>query len=728
MQLIKIPLNPPFLKGDLGRRFFLTLIALGFFLLIFPALSILTPGLSAAAEIDLLLTANLNGRFAAAVEHQEQEDPMLVMAQALFSEQKSRPADLYLDLGNAFYPGLLSRFSYGSIMMDFLEHLDCAASLVSSQDLNIGVSNLEFVSKGKTATLLSANIEKEGRPVFAPWLIRTVQGKTLAFIGLTSESGFLDIAEKKILDVTVTDFDKALETALSRLQDQGVDYPVVLSGRSYAENLALMEKYPAISLCISGGDATGELFTAKAERVDIGAGRSVITLTNPGGYYRLSLDAGEQLTVKALAFREPVSAPVRNARHAEFTSRLAIWKERFAREGETAGISLPGEVVLDDLRIAELLRHRFGVEAAILEKNTITPTTLGGNCTYADILKVTNNEFPIFTYKLTGSELKKVAGDRETLVIAGTDGETLQGYAIEDKRRYRVCSPQSVYDRIAKRLGADIKYSNSWRSLPDEIRDDLKTDQVVMRGDYGYLDDRYRVLTDVYLSNFYDHSSVSRDEEMDTPPGKPGETYRKWGLEDKIDVTVYNRLHKFIFTPYLFYIRQDDEYFQNLLRGTFFYTYNYSPIFKPYHKSQLDTVVKEMDGLRPLLFRETFGVMAETEYVTAKMGLGFEKQTQDPEEDLLTGLETIVGAKYEILKNFIYTMDFDSFIAMEQIDFADQQIRMELTNALSYKMNAFMAVSTKHKWFYFYSLESEDHYRYSQLLLTLDLVTDFKLF
>jgi hypothetical protein len=215
---------------------------------------------------------------------------------------------------------------------------------------------------------------------------------------------------------------------------------------------------------------------------------------------------------------------------------------------------------------------------------------------------------------------------------------------------------------------------------------------------------------------------------MDTPPGKPSETYQKWGLEDKIDFTVYNRMHKYIFTPYVFYIRQDDEYFQNLLRGTFFYTYNYSPIYKPYHKSQLDTVVKEVDGLRPLLFRETFGIMAETEYVTAKIGLGFEKQTQDPEEDLLTGLETIVGVKYPLLENLVYTMDLDTFIAMEQIDFADQQIRAELTNALSYKLNSFMAVSTKHKWFYFYSLESEKHYRYSQLLLTLDLVTDFKFF
>ena len=226
-----------------------------------------TYALAADTEIRLLLTANLNGRFDPATLNQDTEDPMLIMAQSLIREQKTRPADLFLDLGNAFYPGLLSRFSYGSVMMDFLDYLDCTATLVSSQDLNIGVSNLEFVGKGKNTRLLSANIEKDGKPVFAPYFIHTINGKTFAFIGLTSDSGFLDIAEKKILDVTVKDFDKSLADTIAQVKTRHVDYLVVMSGRSYSENLSLMEKYADISLCISGGDATGELYAAKAERV-----------------------------------------------------------------------------------------------------------------------------------------------------------------------------------------------------------------------------------------------------------------------------------------------------------------------------------------------------------------------------------------------------------------------------------------------------------------------------
>jgi len=102
------------------------------------------PATAEEQAVNFLLTSNLNGRFDVSAQNQEALDPMLLMAQSLAHEQKNHPADLYLDLGNAFYPGLLSRFSYGSIMMDYLDYFHCSASLVSSLDLHIGVNNLEL--------------------------------------------------------------------------------------------------------------------------------------------------------------------------------------------------------------------------------------------------------------------------------------------------------------------------------------------------------------------------------------------------------------------------------------------------------------------------------------------------------------------------------------------------------------------------------------------------------
>jgi len=687
------------------------------------------PVIAEEQAVNFLLTSNLNGRFAVSAQDQVTQDPMLLMAQSLVHEQKSHPADLYLDLGNAFYPGLLSRFSHGSVMMDFLDYFDCTATLVSSMDLNIGVNNLEFLAKKKNTRLLSANVQKYGKSVFLPFFIHLLKGKKYAFIGISSEKGFFDIAEKKLLDVTLKNYDAALHDVISGLENENIDYIVLLSGRSYSDNFTIMEKYKQISLCISGGDATGELYAVKAERVDIGQGRSLVTLINPEGFYSLSLSPGDSLAVKELKFIPPGKYPVRDKSYLEFANRLTLWKEKFAQEGDVEIIKdADCDAYMDDARTAQLLRHRFGAEIAILEEKSINSCKISGRITYSDILRMVNNEFPIFTYKISGSDLKKVIGNKKNFIVAGTDGVSVQGYPIEDKRQYLICSPQSVYDRLAKRFNKDISYNNSWETISDVIKEDLKGKRVIGYGNYGYLDNRYRTMVDVYLSNFYEHASVSRTDDMDIPPGKPAETYEKWGLEDKIDVTVYNQHHKFMFTPYLFYIRQNDDYFQNLLRGTFFYTYNLDPYLKPYHKSQMDTVVKEVDDQRPLLFRETFGVLFEMDHITGKVGIGFEKQTQDPEKPLFSGIETIITAKYDFLEYLSYSLAVDNFFSVERTDFDKHQIRTEITNALSFKLNSFMAFSTKHKWFYFYTKEEDERYRDSQILLSLDLTTDFKIF
>jgi hypothetical protein len=687
------------------------------------------PAIAQERIVKLLLTSNLNGRFAVSAEDQESQDPLLIMAQSLIDEQKTHPSDLYLDLGNAFYPGLLSRFSYGSVMMDFLTYFDCSATLVSSMDLNIGVSNLEFLAKEKRTRLLSANVWKSGHPVFLPYFIHLINEKKYAFIGISSEKGFFDIAEKKLLDVTLKDYEAALSDVLLTLYQENIDYLILLSGRSYSDNLSIMEKFKRISLCISGGDATGELYAVKAERVDIEAGRSLVTLTRPEGFYTLSLSVSDKLFVNELKFISPVRSPTYDKSYVEFVNRLTIWKERFAQEGDVEIIrDACCDVDLDDVRAAQLLRHRFGAEIAILEKNSITPARISGRLAYSDILRMVNNEYPIFTFKISGADLRQAVGDPENFVIAGTDGALVQGYLIEDKRPYLICSPQSVYDRLVNRFNKDIPYKNSWKTVSDAIKEDLQGERVVAYGDYAYLDNRYRTLVDVHLANFYDHASVSRDEDMDIPPGKPADTYEKWGLEDQIDVTVYNQYHKFIFTPYIFYIRQDDNYFQNLLRGTFFYTYNLYPYLKPYHKSQMDTVVKVVEDQKPILFRETFGALFETKHITGKVGLGFEKQTQDPEKPLFSGIETILSARYDFLEYMSYSLDIDNFYSLERADFDKRQNRSEITNALSFKLNSFMAFSTKHKWFYFYTSKEDDNYRDSQILISLDLTTDFKIF
>ncbi len=118
-------------------------------------LSGLDPVLS--AELTVIMTSNLEGRVSTR-EINEDDDFFLKLGQSILAEKRRSGADVYVDLGNAFYPGPLSRYSFGSVMMDFLESMECSATLISSRDLRIGIDNLEFIKSDKRTVLLSANI------------------------------------------------------------------------------------------------------------------------------------------------------------------------------------------------------------------------------------------------------------------------------------------------------------------------------------------------------------------------------------------------------------------------------------------------------------------------------------------------------------------------------------------------------------------------------------------
>ena len=699
-------------------------LTIAMFVIIRPHMALPAPA-DPPSSIRLLLTSNLNGRFTITSKNQDREDPMLMMAQSMRHEQAKKPVDLYIDMGNAFYPGLLSRFSYGSIMMDFLDYFKCTGTLVSSRDVNIGIHNLEFLRQNKKVRLLSANIEKDGVPVFDPFFLETLNGKTIAFLALSSEKGFFDIAEKRLLEIKLSPHKTVLKKYMEKIRALNPDYIVLLSGKPYEANMAIMKQHPEISLCITGGDSTGDLYTARAKRVDLDDGRSILSLTDPNGFYTLSLSPMSALSVEGFAFTPMTHIPTDTKPYREFANRLSIWKERYATEGKNHIVQDGLETIeISGSRVATLLRHRFNAEVAILDTAAIMDETIQEGVKYSDLIRIVGNDFPIFTYNLSGKDLKKILTHQDHFIISGIDHGLVQKYPLIDSKSYRTCSPQSVYDYLVRRLGQPIPYTNTWHTLIDEIEADLKGDRVLGYSAYTYLGDRYRMMVDVSLSNFYDNSDVSKSVSMETPPGKPETTYEKWGLENKIDVTLYNQKHKFVITPYIYFVRQDDYYAQNLLRGTVFYTYNLFPVMKPYHKSQIDTVAKVVHGWRPLLVRETFGAFFETSAINGKIGLGFEKQIRDPQEELFAGIETIVGVRKNFLTHVRYAFDLDTFYST----FSNHQFRGEITNALSFKLNSFMAFSIKHKWFYVNNMADRLRYKDNQLLMSLDLETDFKTF
>ena len=683
----------------------------------------------AETPFSILVTSNLQGKFSLETENQDTTDPLLVLGQNIVAD-RNKGIDLYLDMGNALYPGVLSKYSSGSIMMDFLDYFSCAAVLVSSKDLQIGTKNLELLQKNKKVRLLSSNIVQDDKPIFTSWFATDIAGTKIAFLGVSSKKLRLDVAEKDLYGYSLAEEMKALAPQLSDIRAAGIKHIILLSGQTLKDTAQILETYPDISMALCGGDYTGEFLAGKASRVDLVDGRSIVMADDSVDYYHLNLVIDGALKVQSFEPRQAQPIPTENFLYQEFKNRLTLWKDKFREDEEGLVAKLSDvEYGVDDLRFGHLLRDRFNSELGVVEENTINKVAITQDVRNSDFLGMVNRDYNIFLISLTGEEINKVLKLKEELVIAGMDAETgtqIQGSPLIGTRRYRVAASQPAVQRIQLLLGRKIDISNTWVTVTDLLMEDLQNKQIVLREDYDYLDRRFRTTIDASLSNFIDDSSVEKGDNIETPAGQPSQSYNKWGLENTVDITTYNKYHRFIFTPYMFYSRQDDNYLNNILRGTILYDYNLSEIFKPYNKFRYDTVVEEVDGQRPSLVRETMGMSAAYKYFTGKLGFGFEQEVQDPSEPPLYGVEFIVGARVPFLTHFTYTFDLDTFTGIIDEGGGQWQTRSEINNGISAKINSYLSLSFRHKYFYYDEDATGESYENSQFITSLDLKSDWK--
>ncbi len=698
--------------------------------------------LIARDSLSIMITSNIEGKALPTEQDQEQKDPLLNLAQCVLWEKKNRRADLYLDLGNSFYPGALSKYSFGSVIMDYFEYTDCAATLISSKDLHIGAKNLKFINRGKKTRLLSANIKRKEKTVFAPYILKTVKSKKIAFIGISSRKILVDVAERRASHIRLEDMIQAVQETVKALKKAGVNRMILLSGASTEESISLMKSFREIDMVIAGGDNRGELYRIDTTRIDIADGRSLVLMPKTKGYYLLNLELDEGIVVRSHRHYDLESHEISSGGYRQFLTRLTIWKKKFREETdrEITRAEKKG-VTLDDTRIAQLLRDRYDAEIAVIEKNTVNKTSLAGSVKLYDLYGISNDEYPVFTYKIKGSDLQTVLSLGDDFLVLGVKNGRVQGYDIEEKRMYLVVSTQSVYDRIKARLEKDVAFSNKWKNITEVVQADLQKEKVLFKEDYAYLERSFRGTIDFYLSNFLERAVVSQDENITEPPGELTNSYKQWGMENKIDITIYNRYHQFILTPYVNYVKMEQEetgddgrvikrnyWTKNLFRGTFQYNLNYFDYVNPYHKSQYETAIKKVDDKKPAMVRETIGTRIKTDLLESKLGVGYEQKIKDEKEPKIYGVEFTLALKKSFLTYMTYTLNADSFYSRTNKEDIKGRFRSELGNKLAFSVTNYLSFSLKHKWFYYYDMKFKEKYSYMQMMLAADLNADFKVF
>lgn len=683
-------------------------------------------GSLSAADMTIVFSSNLGGAFSLQQEKETTSDPMLLLFETILKERETSSA-FYLDLGNSLFPGQLSKYSVGSVMADFFRFSGCSGSLVSSRDLSMQISSLSYLAQSG-APLMSATIRSDGKLAFRDHTILTDRGFRLGVIPLTSDRAVFSQAEKNLASLEIDTSDKTIRSAIDAASPSS-DIIIAMSGLDLRSSLRVMSRFPQIRHMICGGDNTGKIMDSQISRLDLGAGRSILFLPGGSTLYRIIIRKTGEIT--SVSEMRPSHYRSNSSNFSAFHARITLWKTKYA-ESTKGWVMIPENqrLTIDAAHVAKFLRRKYRAEISILE-NPIEPLTLSNTTSIESLLSSILDNYSIFTYELTGSEIMSLYSKNEGQTISGTDGKVIQGYPINTTRKYRICSTQPTYESIKKTLWRDVPFYNSFRNLTDEFTDDIAGPKTILMDNDPLLQSTIRSTLDVALSFFREGNSVSKDENVSTPAGRSSKSYKKIGTESKADLTIYNASNRLVITPYIYYIKQDKQYLQNIFRLSAIYTYNTHPNFKPYNKVQLDSQVVETDHKRPTIFRETAGLNAETGYFSARIGAGFEKQIQDDSGPIIYGIECYTKYSTTFFTNFTYGLLFDSFASYNPKSDKpadDGYVKIAMDNSISYNLNASISISVKHRYYRYYSIGFKESYTSKQLTTSLDVKTDFKLY
>jgi len=686
--------------------------------------------LFANENLKILLTSNSGAEFSTDIKNQENNDKMIQLASML-----SKSDGYYFDLGNAFYPGILSKYSFGGVIVDYFNYTKCVATLISSNDLRIGIDSFQFLKKSSKAIFLSSNITQNKRQIFLPYKIIKKGNLSIAFIGISSGRGLFNVAEKKFYKTAFLKDKNILTKIVSELKKNKVEYIVLLSGLSDDKNFLILKNFKDLDLIISGGDHSGILKEQGVSSITFRDRRKIFIADKKNGFYKLNI----LLEKKRISIVDKQFVPIKNKQNSSdsfkyFISRITRWKKEFNREfNKKIAATFDKNFYISKDRIANFLRAKFSREIAIIKNKSILKKRLYGKINLKDVIASNNDNYPIFLYKITGAELAKIAILKKDFFVSGLLKNKIQGYPLDFKKRYSVVSTQSVYDVIVKLIKRKISYQNKWKNISELIIEDLKgkgKQKVFLKKDFSYLENSFRFLLNFYGYIFFNKSDIKKDVNISVPPGNPEESFINWGIESKLDFTIYNRYNFFLFTPYVSYSQFNDDKISNVLRGTFYYLVNLDFMFRPYHKFQIDSVLLPTgDNLRPTIIRDTLGAELKAKYITGRIGFGIDKQIVDNPGALMYGFETIIKFEISFLKYFKYILSVDSFFSIGQVENSVNsagELKGEIDNELDFKFSEILSIAIGHKFYYNYSIPLKESYFNSKFILALKINTDFK--
>lgn len=352
---------------------------------------------------------------------------------------------LLVDNGDAIQGEPIGTLSQGKAVADLMSKAGYDAAIPGNHEFDYGMDNFLEIAENADYPYISCNLNKEGKTVLDPYVIREAAGKKIAFVGVTTPTTITSSAPKFfqdengnfIYDFMQSDqtgqaFYDAIQASVDAARADGADY-VILLGHLGMQGSDSVWDYASVAENTSGIDAILDGHSHDCEQVLI-TNKDGKTIPRSAcgtkmeciGWARIDTEDGKVTTglydwnndisaTELLGIDNDMSRAVDDAM-AQIDKELSgvlgetsfdltiIDPDAETEEGQPIRIVRRAETNLGDL-ITDAFRDQTGAEIAMIGGGAVRASIPAGEITRKDVVSVMPFNNDLCVAEVTGHQI-----------------------------------------------------------------------------------------------------------------------------------------------------------------------------------------------------------------------------------------------------------------------------------------------------------------------------------
>ena len=426
------------------------------------------------------------------------------IAAAYNSAKAWNPNTFLIDAGDTFHGLPIANIDQGASVVKLMNKMGYFAMTTGNHDYNYGFGRLLELEKAATFDILAANVYKDGKRVFTPYIIDEVQGVRVAYFGLASPETAYKTDPKGIEGVTFSDPVVESRELMAELAGK-YDVLILIShigvdGSSDPTSFDIARAIPEIDVIIDGHSHTT---LADLKKMNPTSSLIVSTGSYGAGLGEVKLTVGKDRKVSAKSAR---TIDVTNSPDLKGDPKIGTMVNDLAKAQDAVllqvvaktAIALEGkrEIVRTQQSnlgtlIANGMLYVTGADIALMNGGGIRDSIPAGNITMKMIYTVMPFGNYIQTGTFKGSELKAIlengvgklpapdgrfphlAGWSYTLDVTKPAGERVSNILVGGK------PVESGKDYVLATLNFEFNGGDDYRMLIGKAQNDFPSDAEV---------------------------------------------------------------------------------------------------------------------------------------------------------------------------------------------------------------------------------------------------------